>query len=123
MALKLIAKKPAAHSPAGPLGRTTGGVATRELVRKPEPAKPAPPVAERREEGEDMKGMSFRFGRLYRGIIEDLERKLETNKTEVVKKGLQHLRTMFGAHNAEIVLTDRAGKKTTIPVITNGIPH
>lgn len=73
------------------------------------------------EEGGAVKSVTTRLAVMHQNILNNLQGKLECDRTEVMKRGLRLLNTVCSAPDARIVLIREDGSEETIPIMTDGV--
>jgi hypothetical protein len=106
------------------------------VVTKPEPRQPVPaakgtgkfkakPMPKSKDEkllSSEYKTFSLRADATHQAMIARIMNTLSCDKTEAVKRWIRIGNHAYSAHNAELILTDEQGNKTTIPIMSDGVP-
>jgi hypothetical protein len=88
-----------------------------ERVRKPEPAQ--------KDETEDKgvpRTVTVRLHPKHYDMLQAIVDARETDKSDALKYLIRTGFQAYSAHDAELTLTDTAGRITTIPIVNNGKP-
>ena len=99
----------------------------RKIATKPVvPAKvmtTAPEAPRRRKQGSvDGQTVTVRMPPNHMEMITAAMEITETDRSELIKRAVRLLHTALQSHDAELILRDRSGKQSILPIMSGGVP-